>query len=241
LWRMRNDGSEKLQLTYAPLSVSMPRWSPDTKQIAFLGALPGKSPQIYIAGADGGSMEEIPHDDQHWPDDPQWSADSKSLTFAVYPAGILGTKPQDFSVSQFDFKTRKTTVIPGTEGMLGPRWSPDGHYLATFTADTKKVMLLEFGTGKWSELATGSVLQYANWGPDSKYFYFEDLGHNGPEIDRVSIATGKKETVIGLKGISRVPLLESGIPWNGIAPDGTPLIMRDVGSRELYSLDLELP
>jgi len=30
-------------------------------------------------------------------------------------------------------------------------------------------------------------------------------------------------------------------PWNGITPDNSPLIMRDVGSRELYSLELQLP
>jgi Tol biopolymer transport system component len=35
LWRSRNDGSERLQLTYAPVSVSMPRWSHDSRKIAF--------------------------------------------------------------------------------------------------------------------------------------------------------------------------------------------------------------
>ena len=34
---------------------------------------------------------------------------------------------------------------------------------------------------------------------------------------------------------------DSGATWNGVAPDGSPLIMRDVGSRELYSLEMQLP
>ncbi len=102
-------------------------------------------------------------------------------------------------------------------------------------------MLLEVSTGKWSELATGSVLQYPNWSADSKYSYFEDLGPDGPEIDRVSIATRKKERIVVLKGIARVPMPESGVPWNGVAPDGSPLIMRDVGTREIYALELQLP
>jgi hypothetical protein len=61
------------------------------------------------------------------------------------------------------------------------------------------------------------------------------------EIDRVSIATRQKERVILLKGVSRVAMPESGAPWNGVAPDGSSLIMRDVGSREIYSLALQLP
>ena len=89
-------------------------------------------------------------------------------------------------------------------------------------------------------VATGTILQYPNWSPDSKYAYFEDLGADGPEIDRVSVTTRKKERVVALKGISRV-VMDSNAPWNGMAPDGSPLIMRDVGSRELYSLELQLP
>jgi hypothetical protein len=103
------------------------------------------------------------------------------------------------------------------------------------------MMLLELSTGKWSELAAGTVLQYPNWSPDSRYAYFEDLGADGPEIDRVSVATRKKERVTVLKGVERVSMLESGVPWNGVAPEGSPLTMRDVGNRELYSLDLQLP
>ena len=48
------------------------------------------------------------------------------------------------------------------------------------------------------------------------------------------MATRKKEREAVLKSVSRVPILGSGTPWNGVAPDGSPLIMRDVGNRELY-------
>ena len=84
------------------------------------------------------------------------------------------------------------------------------------------------------------MLQYPNWSPDSKYAYFEDIGSDGPEIDRVFMDTRKKERVVSLKGIARVNM-PSNVPWNGVAPDGSPLIMRDVGIREIYSLELQLP
>jgi Tol biopolymer transport system component len=240
LWRSRSDGSEKLQLTYAPVNISMPRWSPDGRQIAYSCVLPGKSPKVCIISADGGARQEVPMDENHWPDDPQWSPDGKSLRFALYPAGITSTRPQDYSVVQFDLQTKKITTLPGSEGMLGPRWSPDGRYVSTISVDGRTVMLLDLSTGKWSELATGIVF-CPNWSPDSKYAYFEDLGADGPEIDRVSVASRKKERVTLLNGFSRVSVLDSGMPWNGLAPDGSPLIMRDVGNRELYSLELPLP
>ena len=125
--------------------------------------------------------------------------------------------------------------------MLGPRWSPDGRYISLFSADTKQEFLLEVATGKKSELASGNALSYPNWSPDGKYAYFEDMGSDGPEIDRVSMITRRKERVISLKTISRVNMPDSGVPWNGVAPDGSPVIMRDVGSREVYALELRLP
>jgi hypothetical protein len=83
------------------------------------------------------------------------------------------------------------------------------------------------------------VLAYPNWSPDGKYVQFEDVGSDGPEIDRVWIATHKQERIVVVKDIPRVDM--SGGPWNGVAPDGSPLIMRDTGNREIYSLELQLP
>jgi dipeptidyl aminopeptidase/acylaminoacyl peptidase len=240
LWRSRTDGSDKLQLTSAPNQASMPEWSPDGKQIAYLCGIQQKAPGVCIVSSEGGYVEQIHPPGSRWPDDPQWSPDGKSLIMALYPVGYLG-KPQDFSVIQYEVQSKNFTLLPGSVGMLGPRWSPDGRYISFFSANTRKEMLLEVSTAKWSELATGTVLQYPNWSLDSKYAYFEDLGPDGPEIDRVSIATRKKERVVLLKGIARVNMPESALPWNGVAPDGSPLIMRDVGSRELYSLELQLP
>ena len=241
LWRSRIDGSGKLQLTQPSVTVSMPRWSVDGKQIAFVGVTSNKGPRIFLVSADGGMTEEIPQNSSQWPDDPQWAPDGKTLLFALYPPGTVGKKPQDFSVVKFDLETKTTSTLAGSDGLVGPRWSPDGRYISALSADTKKLVLLDTSTGKWSDLATGTTLEYPNWSPDSRYVYCEDMGAEGPEIDRVSVAGRRKERVIALKGISRVSMLESGVPWNGIAPDGSPLIMRDVGSREIYSLELDLP
>ena len=36
LWRSRADGSERLQLTFPPVSAFLPHWSPDGTQIAYI-------------------------------------------------------------------------------------------------------------------------------------------------------------------------------------------------------------
>jgi Tol biopolymer transport system component len=240
LWRSRIDGTEKLQLTYPPMTALIPRWSPDRKRIAFVSLSSSSAQKVFLVSSDGGPAEELLPGDPHWMDDPGWSPDGRSLLLAYYPPGASSARAEDYSVVQCDLQTRKLSTLPGSEQMFAPRWSPDGRYISTFSADQRRLMVLEVGAGKWRELAAGTYLQYPNWTRDGKYVYFEDLGNDGPELDRVAVAEGGKQRVIALKDIHRV-VMSSDQPWNGVAIDNSPLIMRDVGSRELYSLELQLP
>jgi tricorn protease-like protein len=56
LWRSHSDGSQKLQLTSTPLLASFPRWSPDGKQIAFLGFSAENKSRLLVVSADGGTL-----------------------------------------------------------------------------------------------------------------------------------------------------------------------------------------
>jgi eukaryotic-like serine/threonine-protein kinase len=241
LWRSRVDGSEKLQLTHPPMVAAMPRWSPDGKQITFTSPLPGKPMKVLIVSAQGGTPVELLPDDKHSEDDPDWSHDGKKIMLAEYPPEGFGGNPEEYAIVQVELQTKSVSKLPGTSERWAPRWSPNGRYLSTFSADDSKVALLDLQTGEWSELAEGKLLQYPNWSPDSEYVYYEDFGSDGPELDRVNIADHKKQRLVGLKGVPRVSLSLSNAPWNGVALDGSPLIMRDVGNRELYSLELQLP
>jgi Tol biopolymer transport system component len=54
LWRSRIDGSERLQLTAAPMTAMAPCWSPDGNKITFQGGAAGVFDGVYIATADAG-------------------------------------------------------------------------------------------------------------------------------------------------------------------------------------------
>ena len=59
LWRSRVDGTDRLQLTYAPLYCAIPRWAPDGKQIAFDAAQYGKPWKIFLVSTQGGAPQEL--------------------------------------------------------------------------------------------------------------------------------------------------------------------------------------
>jgi serine/threonine protein kinase/Tol biopolymer transport system component len=239
LWRSRVDGSEKLQLSSPPMLAAMPRWSPDGKQVAFVGTSPGTVSKIFLVSSEGGNPEELIPADKQNEDDPQWSPDGSSLLFAQY-GQLAGGDPSKYSIQKVDLRTRQLSTFPESMGICAPRLSSDGRILSAFTVDLHKLLLFDFTAGKWSELTTGKALQYPNLSRDGKYIYFEDIGETGPELDRVNLTDRKRERVQGLKDIPRV-LNESGGTWSGLDLDGSPLIMRDVGIQEIYALDLEFP
>src|SRR5262249_1235066 len=108
LWRSRVDGSERLQLTLPPMQVSLPRWSPDGKRIAFVGQVVGKPAKIYFVLADGGTpMQAIP--DERSEGDPSWSPDGNFVAFAPWFWLEKST-----GIHLLDLRTNQVTKLPGS-------------------------------------------------------------------------------------------------------------------------------
>ncbi|MGB6804963.1 MAG: hypothetical protein WBE31_22065, partial [Candidatus Sulfotelmatobacter sp.] len=59
------------------------------------------------------------------------------------------------------------------------------------------------------------------------------------DVVRVSLATGKMERLVDLKEIPRG--FDPWEFWVGLAPDDSPLLMRDRSTQEIYSLDVRFP
>jgi hypothetical protein len=99
-------------------------------------------------------------------------------------------------------------------------------------------MLFDFRTQTWTELARGVYFGFMNWSRDGKYVYYLRRGQ-APAVSRVRIANGKVEEVASLKDMRQTGF-RGGI-WMGLAQDDSPLVLRDVGTEEIYSLDLQAP
>ena len=233
LWRSKLDGSDRMQLTYPPLVATVPRWSPDGKYIAFPATGQGGGEKMFIVPSEGGKAREpLPKDINQ--DDPNWSPDGKALVFAHF----LEYGNSNIDVRVLDLDTNKVTILAAPEGMAGPRWSPDGRYISALSWDLNKIELYDVETRKWQEIASGHFT-YPNWSPDGKYVYAENSVGRESAIIRVRVSDRKFQRVVDLKGIRRSFALGGGL-WSGISPDGSPLIMRDVGAQEIYALEFQI-
>ena len=175
LWKGRTDLSEKMQLTFPPVRVYGPQWSPDGSQIAFGDVQFHRPPKVYLVSASGGdSPKQIaPSNIGDVDTDPTWSPDGKSIIFARAPAGERGVQ----AVYRVDLSSGNPTLIPGSNSLYSPRISPDGRYVAALTADAKQLTLLDQTTNSWSTLAEGDHFGFNQWSPDGKYVYA--LGSGG--------------------------------------------------------------
>jgi len=231
LWRSKLDGSERMQLTDLPLRSLLPRWSPDGKEIIFFGGAIGNSRKIYMVSPDGESLQQLLPDDPQAQWDPNWSPDGTKVVFG-------GTFRDAGSVIRvLDLNSHKVSVLPGSQGLFSPRWSPDGRYIAALPWDSLGLDLFDFTTGKWSELMKGTA-NYPNWSSDGQYIYFLH-GPDDPAILRLRISDHHLERVADLKNF--IETGAAGIGWLGLAPDGSPLVLHDTGSVDIFSLDWQAP
>jgi Tol biopolymer transport system component len=231
MWRSKVDGTQKLQLVSPPMQAYLPRWSPDGKQIAFFGHPPGEPWQIYVVSAAGGAPELIYRSGTNLAD-PSWSPDGKSLAF-----GENSLNNQGSAVYVLDMKTRNASKLPGSNGLFSPRWSPDGRYVAAIPLDSLKLMLFDFKTQKWTELAKMFVA-YPTWSRDGRYLYFDGILDYQECYFRLQVSDRKLERILSLKGFQAAGGAFGN--WSGLAPDASPLFVRDASIQEIYALDWQV-
>ncbi len=236
LWRSRIDGSDKLQLTSPPFTLDHPAWSADGKKILFEGFFPGKNNAVYVVPAQGGSPQQVFGGPDYYVVFPQWTQDGKSIIFER--SRLKGSSNIQNDIDVLDVQTGKVSTLPGSENLDSPVLSPDERFLVATTSDRLKIMLFDFATQKWADLAKTSI-GAMHWTRDGKYVYFDSGSGPEPAISRVRMADRKLERVTGLKDFRRVEF--SQFPWSGLTPDGAPLLLRDVGTQEVYALDFEAP
>jgi len=230
LWRSKVDGSERLQLTYPPSHPFTPHWSPDGKTIAFFDARNSKDPKIYTVSSQGGNSRPLLPDDPSPQTDPSWSPEGSKIIFS----SSFGDPSS--SIKMLDLAKHELSTLPGSQGFSVPRWSPNGRYVCAENPDLTTLLIFDFQTQKWTEVAKGS-LGWPSFTKDSQYLYFTDASETG-SVMRVRISDLRVERVADLKNVVTVGQIGS---WFAPTPDGSIMLLRDAGTSDVYSLDWQEP
>jgi Tol biopolymer transport system component/DNA-binding winged helix-turn-helix (wHTH) protein len=233
LWRSKPDGSQRQQLTWPPMKAQNPRWSPDGREIAFSAPVPGKTLKTFIIAAQGGQARELTQSGCAELD-ANWSPDGTRMIFGGFPP-LPGVACPD-GLQTMDLKTHEISAVPGSAGLWSPRWSPVGESIVALNTTLHALMIGEIGTGNWHELVRSSeTVGFPQWSGNGSLIYYvmQDAMYS------IRVKDHKIEKVADMSGIPTTGSW-SGY-WDAVAPDGSPLILRDTSLNEIYALDFDAP
>jgi serine/threonine protein kinase len=219
LWRSREDGTDRLQLTHPPAHAFFPRISPDGTKVAF-----ESNGELFVIGMEGGQPQRISENGYA----ASWSPDGNYLFYQHFvPPGGGGMVA--------DLRTGKISAVPSSEGIF-PFWLTQDILVAP---DERQTHFLTYNlkTQKRTDFAPGYVGDIENWmmSLDGKYLYFTTKGTE-PKAMRLRFADQQVEFITNLKDLHRV-----SYPTLNVEPDGSPVFTRDTGYQEIYALNVRWP
>jgi len=230
LWRSRADGTDAIQLTTPPMAVQLSAWSPDGRQIAFMGKRPRKPWRIFLVGRDGGiAQEAAPGDDSQGA--PTWSEDGKALAYA----NVDCQETQACWIRILTLATGSIEKVPDSLGYRTARWSPDGKYIAALVPKTHDLMVYEVAKQHWSTLAKSITGDNMSWSNDSRFIFADSPQGEKPVIERVRIRDGQRVTAVDLAPLRKIPG-QLGF-WFGLDTDNSPIVFQMLSSSEVYAMD----
>jgi hypothetical protein len=138
-----------------------------------------------------------------------------------------------------DVPSRAVSPLPGGGRLRYPKCSPGGDILGyeLGAQPYRGVYWAWFADqARWERIGPLG-LAYPSWSRDGRFV--TGLAPLRQRIERWSRASGAVEPVVSL---ARERLLSwLGATWVGLAADGSPLVVRDRSTRDLYALDWEAP
>jgi Tol biopolymer transport system component len=231
LWKMRVDGSASFRLTPAGMKAYGAHWSPQGKQIAFMGSLSNQQYLAYTIPVAGGAVSPI-HRDSLAQGIPSWSPDGR---FVVYGERTLEKAPARMRIHMVDTRTGRETEIPGSAGKWTARWSPDGRFIAAQSAASDQLFLYDVASERWSELVS-MPNDNLFWSSNSQSIFFASRDATTMTVYRVNVRDRRINHVVDFPRESNMePILA------GVTPDDKEILHRKVISSDVYELNVQWP
>src|SRR5262249_6968919 len=114
------------------------------------------------------------------------------------------------------------------------RWSPDGHSIVTLNQKSLGLNIFNIRTQRWSTLYKGFA-GFPRWSRDNRSIYFLSAFDN-PGVFRIPVAGGDAQRIADLKDVHYTGYYSV---WLGLDPTDAPLLLRDIGTSDIYALTLE--
>jgi Tol biopolymer transport system component len=196
----------------------------------FLDSNPTGKHSIYMVSSRGGPVERVFPDDDGEEDEANWSPDGRKILFAWCSCK---TNKWDGELRTEDISTHQVTTIPESSGILWSiRWSPDGRYVEA-RRDGNSMVVYDFASRKWAKILDGPS-DWPSWSNDSRFIYF--FAWPSEAAYRIPVTGGTPEKIVDLHDVKQTGWAGS---WMGLDPTDTPMLLRDVGTDDIYALTLE--
>jgi Tol biopolymer transport system component len=232
LWTSRADGTGAKQLSPAGMEVELPRWSPNSKWIAFMGKQPNRPWRIFLTPAAGGVPKEASSSDDNQ-GAPTWSPDGRFLVYG----NVVCEEEHTCAIHKINLTNSKITTLPDSQGLGTARWSPDGRHIAALNPVQHELCIFDTDRQKWRKLAEGINGNDVSWSSDSRFVYTKSSMNGQATILRVAVGGGAVQTVLNLDSFSKsAGQLDT---WFSLAPDNALLLNRWLNTSEIYALASE--
>jgi TolB protein len=196
------DGENQKRVTVGRTLNIAPRWSPDTRSIAYTSYRRGGA-NIFISNIFQGTLEEVTKGDkvgENWL--PAWSPDGTKLAFSSTRDG----NPEIYVVNRDGSGLRRLTNNPSID--ITPTWSPSGTQIA-FTSDrsgSPQIYVVGVDGLNLSKKTSESYCDRPTWSP-APFNEIAFASRSGPgfDIKVLDLSTGVTKALTFGEGTNESP------------------------------------